>query len=132
MLALVLAAALSAAVPVPAAAAADETCWTTEPVTLGVDGAWAYTYEVSWCAKDGEITSVDPQVTHQVLNPLCSWVGSIEESVTKSPDGAARKAFNLSEFSCPGDIGTKGVNPWVIILLHADGTSTVTDTGIHL
>ncbi|WP_290063016.1 hypothetical protein [Amycolatopsis solani] len=132
MRALVLAAALVAAVPAPSAAAAERTCWTTEPVTLGVEGAWAYTYEVSWCAEGTEITTVDPAVTHQVLNPVCRWVGSIEESVTKTPDGAARQAFNLSEFSCPADIGAKGVNPWVIILLHADGTYAVTDTGIHL
>jgi hypothetical protein len=111
------------------AGAAEDQCWSTEVVQLGVEQAWSYTYQVSWCAEGSEITRVDPTVTHAVLDPVCSWVGSIEESVTKAPNGT-RTAFNLSEFSCPADIGTKGVNPWVIINLRADGTYTIDATGI--
>jgi hypothetical protein len=113
------------------AGAAESQCWTTEPVKLGVEGAWRYTYEVSWCAEESRITSVAPKVTHAVLDPDCSWVGSIEEALTK-PSDTARTAFNMSEFSCPADIAAHGVNPWAFVTVHADGTYTVGDTGIRL
>lgn len=112
------------------AGAAEQTCWSIEPIELGLDGVWSYTYQVSWCAEGPEIVSVDPVVTHQVIAPVCSWVGSVEESVTKSPDGG-RTAFNLSEFSCPAEIVAKGVTPWAIVTLQPDGTYTVDATGIR-
>jgi hypothetical protein len=113
------------------AGAAERTCWSIEPIELALEDVWSYTYQVTWCAEGAEIVSVDPVITHQVIAPVCSWVGSVEESVTKSPDGQARTAFNLSEFFCPGDIGAKGVTPWAIVTLHPNGTYTVDATGIH-
>jgi hypothetical protein len=114
------------------AGAAENQCWTTKPVELGVEGAWRYTFEVSWCVRGSKFTSVEPKVTHEVLDPACSWVGSLEEALTKPADDTTRTAFNLSEFSCPADISAKGVNPWVVITLHTDGTYTVDQTGTRI
>ncbi|MFJ7213360.1 hypothetical protein [Amycolatopsis sp. NPDC098790] len=122
--------AASSFAPGVTATAGERTCWSIEPIELGLDGVWSYTYEVSWCAEGAEIVSVDPVVTYEVIAPVCRWVGSVEESVTKSEEGT-RTAFNLSEFSCPGDIGAKGVTPWAIVTVHADGTYTVDATGIR-
>jgi hypothetical protein len=113
------------------AGAAEKICWSIEPIELALEDVWSYTYQVSWCAEGTEIVSVDPVVTHQVIAPVCSWVGNLEESVTKSPDGEARTAYILSAFSCPGDVGAKGVTPWAIVTLQPNGTYTVDATGIH-
>ncbi|HET6706629.1 hypothetical protein [Amycolatopsis sp.] len=119
-----------ASIPFITGAAAEDGCWATEPIDLANEGVWTYRNQVTWCAKDGEVTSVEVQVTHQVLNPACTWAGRVEESVTPAKDGA-RTAFDLSEFTCPGAIGAKGVNPWVIVTVQPDGTYTVDATGIR-
>ncbi|MEU0533216.1 hypothetical protein [Amycolatopsis tolypomycina] len=113
------------------AAAPDNGCWATEPIELANEGVWTYRNQVTWCATDGKVTSVEVKVTHQVLNPACTWAGRVEESVTPAKDGTGRTAFDLSEFSCPGAIGAKGVNPWVIVTVQPDGSYTIDATGIH-
>jgi hypothetical protein len=120
-----------AGVPLITGAAAEDGCWATAPVELANEGVWTYRNQVTWCANDGKVTSVQVTVTHQVLDPACTWAGRVEESVTPAKDGTGRTAFDLSEFTCPGAIGAKGVNPWVIVTVQPDGTYTVDATGIH-
>jgi hypothetical protein len=126
-------AALFATIPFVTGATAGATesqCWTTEPVELGVEKAWKYTFEVSWCTEGSQFTSVEPKVTHEELDQACSWVGSIKDELTRPSEDIT--VLNLSEFSCPAGIATDGVNPWVVVTLHSDGTYTVDKTGTKL
>jgi hypothetical protein len=114
-----------------AAGAAEKTCWTTEPEELTNEGLWTYSYEVSWCAEGHDIVSIKPTVTPKALDPACIWVGSRQEPPTPTEDGTGREVFNVGEFSCSGDVGAKGVNPWVILNLYPNGTCEVSDSDIY-
>ncbi|RSM48647.1 hypothetical protein DMA12_05805 [Amycolatopsis balhimycina DSM 5908] len=128
------AAGLLAAIPLATAAAADaaeKTCWTTERVVLKNEGVWTYSYWVTWCAEGKDIVSIERTQTNRVLNRACNWVGIREASEKPTEDGTGREVFTLGEFLCRGDVGAKGVNPWVILNLYPDGTSKVIAEGIH-
>ena len=99
-------------------------------VQLGVEEAWSYTYQVSWCAEGSEIVSGRPDGHPRGARPGLQLGRQHRGVGDEVPGRQARTAFNLSEFSCPADIGTKGVNPWAIINLRADGTYTIDATGI--
>jgi hypothetical protein len=131
------AALLTAALTTGTAGAADETrcstpLLTSTSVQLADPGRWAYTFKVTWCVKDGEITAVTPYVTHDQDGTTCVWVTNAEEKNTPVHDGSgAWTAYNMAEFSCQNGDGTDGVaNPWGIIALWPNGASSVLRKGI--
>lgn len=105
---------------------------TSVPVQLADPGRWSYAYQVSWCVQDGQITEIVPHVTHADDGSKCAWVASMEESELPAEDGSgAWNAFNMGEFSCADGGGKPGtVNPWGIITVRPDGTSSVLRKGI--
>lgn len=105
---------------------------TSTPVRLANPGSWSYTYQVSWCVQEGRITDITPHVTHEENSEKCVWVGSAEESQTPAQDGSgAWNTFNMAEFSCKDAGGKPGsVNPWGVITIRPDGTSSVVRKGI--
>ena len=126
------AAGLLAAVPFLTGAAAEaDGCWSTPPIELTNEGVWKYSDQVSWCVQGAEITSVRVTIRHEVLNQACSWAGRVEESDTPAKDGTGRTVYDQSEFTCPGAIGAKGVNPWVIVTVRPNGTYTIDNSGIR-
>ncbi|MEV5712346.1 hypothetical protein AB0L41_00525 [Amycolatopsis mediterranei] len=101
-------------------------CYNTEPVKLGVAGAWSYTYRVQWCTHGTLIYAVTLSVQPDVLDPACRWVGTVARSVTKTPDGTGRVAADRSEFSCPDGVA----QPWAIVTVRPENVYTVDATGI--
>ncbi|AUI61805.1 hypothetical protein [Amycolatopsis sp. BJA-103] len=93
-----------------------------KPVVLEDPGRWTYTFDLSWCADGGTIVWAEPSVAARVHSPACRWVGRIEESLGKTPDGPVWKAFDMSEFSCQDGKGKEnGVNPWVVVTFDPSG-----------
>ncbi|GAA1024896.1 MULTISPECIES: hypothetical protein [Amycolatopsis] len=123
---------LLAAVPFVTGAAQGGTgCWSTAPVELANEGVWKYSDQVSWCAQDSKITSVEVTVTHQVLNRACRWVGLVAAYSEPAKDGTGRTVYSRGEFACQGTVGADGVNPWVTLTVEPDGTYTVDRSGIR-
>ncbi|MEV6239273.1 hypothetical protein [Lentzea sp. NPDC051838] len=115
----------------PASAVEETKCatpmYTSTSVQLAEPGRWAYTYKVSWCVQDGQITTITPHVTHEADGDPCTWVTSAEEAHIPVQDGSgAWRAFNMGEFSCTDGIA----NPWAYITVWPDGASSVLRKGI--
>jgi hypothetical protein len=106
--------------------------FTSAPVHLSDPGRWSYTYQVTWCVEGGRITGITPHVTHEVDGRTCAWVANVEEYERPVPDGSgAWDTFNMAELSCEDGGGTPGsVNPWGVITVRPDGTSTVLRKGV--
>jgi hypothetical protein len=115
-----------------AANAAEQTCSTSVPVHLEAPGLWSYTFQVSWCVKDGSIVRIVPIVSHQEDRSRCTWVGQTDDSETpEEGDSGAWEVFDMSKFLCKtAEGGTYSVTPWGIITIRPDGTSTVVRKGI--
>ncbi len=131
------AALLAAGLATGTAGAADETKCSTPVLTstsvqLANPGRWSYTYKVTWCVENGEITAITPHVTHEADGSTCTWVTNAEEAQTPVRDGSgAWNAYNMAEFSCRNSDGTDGIaNPWAIITVWPNGTSSVLRKGI--
>lgn len=105
---------------------------TSAPVRLTDPGRWSYTYHVSWCVEGGRITDITQHIAHEEDGSTCVWVANQEESKTPVADGSgAWDAFNMVELSCEDATGKPGsVNPWGVITVRPDGTSTVLRKGI--
>lgn len=126
---------LFAGLPVTTAQAAEAKCptplLTSEVVRLAEPGKWSYTFQVSWCVQDGQITDITPHVTHEADGTTCVWVTNAEE-YEKPVGGGAWEAFNMTEFSCKDANGRPAsVNPWAVINIRPDGTSSVPREGIE-
>ncbi|PRY44565.1 hypothetical protein [Umezawaea tangerina] len=94
------------------------------PVEIGYNGLWTYTYTLSWCVEAGSIVWVLPDVSHVEHSTACAWAGRMEESVTRGTESWV--AFDMSEYTCVrGDGGVQGVNPWVVVTVHPNGTYEV-------
>ncbi|EMD23170.1 hypothetical protein C791_7532 [Amycolatopsis azurea DSM 43854] len=101
---------------------------TIKPVVLEDPGRWTYTYNLSWCADGGTVAWIEPSVIARVHTPACRWVGRIEESLQKPPQGSSQwTATDTSEFSCADNAGKEhGVNPWVIVNFVPAGAYKIT------
>lgn len=131
-------AAMIAGLLVPPAAAADgASCETPErsvAVRLASPGEWAYSYHVTWCVVGGVIdpVSITPHLAHEANGTTCVWTASAEEAHRRVDDGrGAWQTFNMGEFTCKAGDGTDGsINPWGIIEILPDGTSSVVVKGV--
>lgn len=128
---------LFAGLPVTTARAAETTCPTPEHTSqvlrLGEPGRWGYTYQISWCVQGGKITGITPHMTHEEDGVTCVWVMNAEEYRRPVPDGSgAWENFNMVEFSCKDAVGKfASVNPWGVITVRPDGTSSIDAKGIE-
>ncbi|SDF34804.1 hypothetical protein SAMN05216553_101201 [Lentzea fradiae] len=118
-----------------APAAADAaTCETSVAVRLASPGKWSYSYHVTWCVVDGVIdpVSITPHLAHAADGTTCAWAASAEEAHLRVNDGrGAWQAFNMGEFRCRTGDGTDGsINPWGVIEILPDGTSSVVRKGV--
>ncbi|WP_329048405.1 hypothetical protein OG738_38410 [Amycolatopsis sp. NBC_01488] len=109
-----------------AANAEGTACYTTAPVQLAAAGAWSYAFRVQWCAHGPAILAISLSADHQVLDPACTWLGTVEQSVTKTPDGVSRVAYNRSAVSCPAGVA----QPWATVTVSPENVYTVDATGI--
>lgn len=113
----------------PAAGAQALTCPTTplraEPVELGEEGLWRYTFSVTWCVRDGAVAWAEPETTYELHSARCAWLGSLEEYSGPVQGGASWREFNMNGFACRKGEGTEAVNPWGEFILHATGAHEV-------
>jgi hypothetical protein len=119
---------------VPAAAADDLPACATTPEESVIaryenPGRWIYTFQVIWCVEDGVIKWRKPIVTAEVLDPLCRWVGNMEES-EKQVDPTTWHVFNMGKFECEDPAGPSGEHPWAIVGVSPNGDSAVIDGGV--
>lgn len=127
---------LFACLPISTARAAEVKCETplhnSKTVRLADAGRWSYTYQVSWCVKDGEIIDITPHVTHEADGTTCVWVTNAEEYEKPVPSGnGAWETYNMTEFSCKDAVGTQSsVTPWGIITIRPDGSSSIQRKGV--
>jgi hypothetical protein len=104
------------------------TPWTTtEPIRLTYHDLWTYTYTITWCAEDGHIVWVAPEVTYEELDPACVWQGTRENRALPDRDSDTWTTFVMSEFACLAEdgAGTRGVTPWAEVTVHPDGRYVV-------
>lgn len=106
--------------------------YTSVPAYLTDPGRWSYTYQATWCVKNGQIIGVKGHLTHDEDGRTCVWVTNAEEANTPVGDGSGDwKAFNMGQLSCKGPDGKPGtVNPWSDIIIRTDGSSEVWRKGV--
>jgi hypothetical protein len=117
---------------VAGAAVADcKPTWTTGPLVLNDGDLWKYTYEITWCVVGTDVR-VESKTTHEEFSPRCAWAGDMTETVEPQEGGESWEVFAMGEFSCLNEDRTKaqGVNPWLVVVIHSDGTFELVDKGI--
>jgi hypothetical protein len=119
--------------PVAAAAVEEPGCWSASVKNEGWSGdrlLWTYTHTVTWCGDGTSITSVDPPVVEvDLLDKNCVWNG-VTDAWSGPPRGWSASTFSEGNVVCRSeDTTTRGMNPWVILTIYANGTHD-TDMGI--
>jgi hypothetical protein len=113
-----------AAVPVATAVEAP-TCWSATEKNEGwYSGGlqWTYLHTVSWCGDGSSVVSVDePVVWVDLRDARCTWQGPTE-AWSDRPGGSSAETFSVGEVVCAADDATtRGMNPWVVLTVHANG-----------
>jgi hypothetical protein len=112
----------------PQATAAENlrTCWSATEKNEGYyQGSlnWTYLHTVRWCGNGTSVTFVtQPAVDVDVQDKHCTWQG-VTEAWSDTPGAASARTFSVGKVACTADdTTTRGMNPWVILTVHADGT----------
>ncbi|MEV0676069.1 hypothetical protein AB0I60_06040 [Actinosynnema sp. NPDC050436] len=114
----------------PVATAAPGTCWETTATAAAEGGVpWEYLHRVKWCGGPAGITSVSPPtVQARPTDPTCEWRGVRETGTSRAGD--SWESFSTGEFTCRDAAGEPHqVNPWVVVVVHPDGSHDV-DRGV--